>query len=142
MPQSQPRLARVSNLPQTPSFRLDGRRALVTGASRGLGLACASALADAGAHVTLVSRTYRDVDSAAQALREAGGSADAMQLDVSDLGAVSRQLDAIDGFDILVNNAGTNKPMPFVDVTHDVFDALCLLNLRAPFFVARRLPSV
>jgi NAD(P)-dependent dehydrogenase (short-subunit alcohol dehydrogenase family) len=64
------------SLPRTPSMRLDGRRALVTGAGRGLGRACAAALAEAGAHVTLVARTLDQIQALARAIRQAGGSAD------------------------------------------------------------------
>src|SRR5690606_29837877 len=62
-------------LPPSPSFRLDGRRALVTGAGRGIGLAAAAALADAGAAVTLVARTAAQIEAAAEAIRARGGQA-------------------------------------------------------------------
>ena len=75
-------------LTATPSFRLDGRRALVTGAGRGIGLAAASALADAGAHVTLASRTTREIEDAAEAIRARGQQAEALTLDVRDVDAV------------------------------------------------------
>ena len=90
-------------------MRLDGRRALVTGAGRGLGRACAAALAEAGAHVTLVARTLDQIQALARAIRQAGGSADAVKLDVTDLEAVARMVEAAKLFDILVNNAGTNR---------------------------------
>ena len=70
-------------LTATPSFRLDGKRALVTGAGRGIGLAAASALADAGAHVTLAARTTREVEDAAEAIRARGQQAEALTLDVT-----------------------------------------------------------
>ena len=75
-------------LPRTPSLRLDGKRALVTGAGRGLGLAAAAALGQAGAHVTLISRTPAEIEEAACAIREDGGSADTMVLDVMDLSLI------------------------------------------------------
>ena len=68
-----------------PSFRLDGKRALISGAGRGIGLAAASALADSGAHVTLLSRTATEVEEAAGAIRARGQSADTLVLDVTDL---------------------------------------------------------
>jgi len=73
------------DLPRTPSFRLDGRRALITGAGRGIGLAAASALADQGAHVTLVARSADEIEAAAAAIRAKGGQAAALALDVLDL---------------------------------------------------------
>jgi NAD(P)-dependent dehydrogenase (short-subunit alcohol dehydrogenase family) len=74
-------------LPKAPSFRLDGRRALVTGASRGLGLAMAAALAEAGADVMLLARSGEEVERAAEAIRARGDRAEALALDVTDTGA-------------------------------------------------------
>ena len=75
-------------LPLTPSFRLDDRRALVTGAGRGIGFTAAvAALADAGAHVTLIARSRDEIEAGVEAIRARGGSADAQALDVTDLGA-------------------------------------------------------
>jgi len=125
------------DLPRTPSFRLDGRRALITGAGRGIGLAAASALADQGAHVTLVARSADEIEAAAAAIRAKGGQAAALALDVLDLAATEAAISAAEPFDILVNNAGTNRPKPFTDVTVDDFDAVMGLNVRAAFFLAQ-----
>jgi NAD(P)-dependent dehydrogenase (short-subunit alcohol dehydrogenase family) len=124
-------------LPRTPSLRLDGKRALVTGAGRGLGLAAASALAEAGAHVTLAARTVDEIEGAASAIRARGGSADALPLDVTDLKVVERTLGTADSFDVFVNNAGTNRPKPFVEVSAADYDAVMDLNVRAAFFAAQ-----
>ena len=94
------------DLAKTPSFRLDGKRALVTGGGRGIGLAAASALAQAGAQVTLAARTRDEIESAAQAIVARGDKADALQLDVTDLDAVRRAITAAQPFDVMVNNAG------------------------------------
>ena len=67
------------------SFRLDGKRALVTGAGRGIGHGAAGALAEMGAAVTLVSRTGTEIEAAAAAIRDKGGVADCLVLDVTDL---------------------------------------------------------
>jgi NAD(P)-dependent dehydrogenase (short-subunit alcohol dehydrogenase family) len=124
-------------LPKTPSMRLDGRRALVTGAGRGIGLAAAAALADAGAHVVLVSRTFNEIDAAAAEIRANGGSAEPLVLDVTDLAAVQAAIQAADPFDVLVNNAGTNRPRSFLQVTREDYDTITELNQRAAFFVAQ-----
>ena len=124
-------------LPRTPSLRLDGRRALVTGAGRGIGLAAAAALAQAGAHVVLAARTGSEIEAAAAEIRAEGGSASAQVLDVTDTAAVRDAIAAQAPFDVLVNNAGTNRPRTFLDVTEDDYDAIALLNQRAAFFVAQ-----
>lgn len=124
-------------LPRTPSLRLDGQRALVTGAGRGIGLAAAAALAQAGAKVTLVARSLAEVEAAAAAICAKGGAAEARSLDVTDAAAVARLMAAEAPFDTLVNNAGINRPAPFTQVTEADFDAVMGLNVRAAFFVAQ-----
>jgi len=127
----------MSTLPQTPSFRLDGKRALVTGAGRGIGLAAAAALANAGAHVVCAARTLSEVEEVAAAIRAGGGSAEAWRMDVMDLDATRAAILGAPAFHILFNNAGTNRPKPFLDVTVDDFDAVMDLNVRAAYFVAQ-----
>jgi len=124
-------------LPRTPSLRLDGRRALITGAGRGIGVACAAALAQAGAHVVLVSRTMAEIAAVAAEIGAEGGSAEPLVLDVTDAAAVRAAIVAQAPFDVLVNNAGTNRPRSFLDVTEDDYDAITVLNERAAFFVAQ-----
>lgn len=127
----------MSELPKTPSFRLDGRRALVTGAGRGIGLAAAAALADAGAHVVLAARTRSELEEAKAAIEEAGGSAEVLVLDVMDDKAVRREIAARPAFHVLVNNAGINRPQPFIDFKIEDLDLLLDLNVRAAFLVAQ-----
>ncbi|MFC0205868.1 SDR family NAD(P)-dependent oxidoreductase [Novosphingobium soli] len=127
----------MTALPATPSLRLDGRRAVVTGAGRGIGLAAAAALAEAGAAVTLVARTAAEIEAAAAEIRTCGGVADAAVLDVADLDAVGAFFARAEPFHVLVNNAGTNRPKPVWDVTPEDYDAVVDLNLRSAFFVAQ-----
>ena len=125
------------HLPKTPSFRLDGRKALVTGAGRGIGLAAAAALADAGAHVTLCARSEGEIMAAAEAIRARGQQADALQLDVTDTAKVREEIAKRGPFQILFNNAGGNRPQTLLDVTEADYDAVTDLNVRAAVFVAQ-----
>ena len=93
-------------LPTTPSFRLDGRKALVTGASSGIGLGCAVALAEAGAHTVLAARRKPELDAAVEALRAQGHSAEAAVLDVADLDAMRALIAEHGPFDVLVRGGG------------------------------------
>ena len=121
----------------TPSFRLDGRRALVTGAGRGIGLAAACALAQAGAHVTLVARSTREVEAGCADIVGAGGQAQAGTLDVTDASAVASFVALHGPFDILVNNAGTNRPSLITEMSDADLDAVLDLNVKATMFVTR-----
>ncbi|GAD57365.1 SDR family NAD(P)-dependent oxidoreductase [Limimaricola cinnabarinus] len=120
-----------------PDFRLDGRRALVTGAGRGIGLAIAQAYAAAGAEVTLCARTAHEIKRAAQELRAAGFKAEFLALDVTDIAAFEMEIEARSPFDVFVNNAGTNRPKPLSKVTEADYDAVMGLNLKAAMFCAR-----
>ncbi|NCV87437.1 MAG: SDR family NAD(P)-dependent oxidoreductase, partial [Oxalobacteraceae bacterium] len=93
--------------PSLPSFRLDGKHALVVGAGRGLGAASAIALAEAGARVTVASRTVDELDEVASYIRQQGGSADYEQLDATNPDAVKACVQTLGPIDVLVNSAGT-----------------------------------
>lgn len=124
-------------LPQTPSSRLDGRRALVTGGGRGIGLAAAAALAQAGAHVVLAARTKSEIEAASEAIKANGGSAEPLVLDVTNAAAVRAAIAATAPFHVLVNNVGGNRPQPFLDFKAEDLDFLLDLNVRSAFIVAQ-----
>jgi len=125
------------NLPKTPSLRVDGRRALVTGASSGIGLGAAVALADAGAEVTLVARTREALDATCHAIRAASGKAEALAFDITDLAGMAAVVAERGPFDILVNSAGLARHAPALDTTAADYDAAMALNLRAAYFLTR-----
>lgn len=118
-------------------FRLDGKRALVTGAGRGIGLAIAQSLAAVGAHVTLAARTKTDIETASSQMNAAGLNTDAIAMDVTKIEAVQSFFEDREPFDVLVNNAGTNRPGPFLDMSIDDYDAVFDLNVRAVYFVSQ-----
>lgn len=124
-------------LPATPSFRLEGRRALVTGAGRGIGRAAAVALADAGAHVTLCARTASEIEEVAATIRRRGLDADVLALDVTDVALFRKAIEAHGAYAIFVNNAGTNRPNPLLEVSIEDFDVVMNLNVRAAYFAAQ-----
>lgn len=128
-------------LPQTPSFRLDGRRALVTGASSGIGLAAAAALAGAGAEVVLVARRQAELDALAAAIAAAGGRAQAVALDITDLAATAAMVAARGPFEVLLNAAGLARHAPSLATTAADYDAAMALNLRAAFFLTREVAA-
>ncbi|MBT8066323.1 MAG: SDR family oxidoreductase [Gammaproteobacteria bacterium] len=112
---------------------LDGQTALVTGAGRGIGRACAEGLADAGARVIAVARSEQDLD---EIRVHSTNRIETWSADVTDDAFIDR-VRAIDGLSILVNNAGGNRPQPFVEVDTDSLDFVVDLNVRAAFRVAQ-----
>ena len=127
----------IDELPKTPGFGLNGKRAVVTGAGRGIGLGAAAALAESGAEVTLVARTQSEIERAASSIESNGGSAKAAVLDVTNIDAVNEFFSSQPAFNVLVNNAGTNRPKPMQDVSENDYDAVLDLNLKSAFFVAQ-----
>lgn len=125
------------SLPTSPNFRLDGRRALVTGAGRGIGRGIAVALADAGAHVVVAARSGDEVSALADAIKERGGSASALSLDITDIEAATRDAATHGPFDVLVNNAGTNRPAELVETSEEDYDAVTDLNVKATIFLTK-----
>ena len=128
-------------LPETPSFRLDGKNALVTGASSGIGLACAVALAEAGAEVTAAARSEDKLAELVSAAREKGLNMQACTLDVSDLDGMAKTLDQLGRFDVLVNSAGMARHGPATQTDPADFDAVMALNLRGAYFLSQKIAN-
>ncbi len=124
-------------LPKTPSFRLDGKSALVAGGSRGIGLGCSMALAEAGADVLIVARSKDQVDDAASQICSAGYKARGLALDVTDQTGVRDVFKTSGPFDVLVNSAGIARHGSPFDTTQEDFDAVMNVNVRAAFFLAQ-----
>jgi NAD(P)-dependent dehydrogenase (short-subunit alcohol dehydrogenase family) len=112
---------------------LEGMSALVTGAGRGLGRACAQVLSHAGADIIAVARTGSEVEALASALP---GKVDAWAMDATG-DEILAAIEALPRLDVLVNNAGTNSPQPFTEVTDEVLDVMLNLNMRSAFRIAR-----
>jgi len=136
----------MPKLPQTPTFRLDGKSALVTGATSGIGLGCAAALAQAGANVTIAARNLGGLDKAKSEFLEDGFHIQTLQLDVSDVSSLEEKIEQLMPFDILINSAGTARHGPALDTEEADFDAVSDANVKGAYFlsktVAKKLISV
>ena len=123
---------------KAPNFNLAGKRALITGGSRGLGFYAAKALVQAGAHITLVARSKESLESAQEELKGAGYNCEILKLDITDSRAVDASLENNQPYQILVNNAGMNRPKNLADLKNEDIDAVLDLNVKAVFYVTRK----
>ncbi len=125
----------------TDGFRLDGRTALVTGASRGLGKAMAEALGEAGARVVLVSRTIEDLDRAADEFAAASYDVVTKAFDLSEVAGIAAWVadiwSEVGPVEIVVHSAGHQRRAGAVEVELDDWDRILTVNLTAPFFLSR-----
>ena len=118
-------------------MRLDGMKALITGASSGIGLGCAVALAEAGSHVVLSARNIGGLNDVVDAIQSKGLSAKAMMLDVTNTNSIRESIENQDPFDILVNSAGLGRHSPSKDTLVEDFDDVMNVNLRGAYFVTQ-----
>lgn len=123
-------------LPKTPSFRLDGKRALVAGASSGIGLGAAAALGEAGAHVILAARGEARLESSMADMRAVGHSVEALALDVCDVDAMREKVAALGAVDVLVNSAGLARHSAALDTEMADYDAVMDANVKGAYFLA------
>ncbi len=125
----------------TADFSLEGRRAVVTGASRGIGRTLAEGLARFGARVALLARSAEVLAEAQSAIEAAGGRAVVHVADVLDIAglrqAIERAAADLGGLDILVNNAGTEQVCPSLEVSEEIWDRILDTNLKGAFFAAQ-----
>jgi len=122
-------------------FSLEGKTAVVTGASKGIGRAVAIALAGAGADVAVTARSEKELAETADEIERLGRKALAVPMDLFRMEDIEKSADAIHGhfgkIDILVNNAGVNIAKPALEVTEEDWDRVLDLNLKSAFFMSR-----
>jgi len=126
---------------QSSLFDLTGKKAVVTGAGRGIGKAIAIGLAGAGAALGVISRTKREIEEVAEAIRPNGGIAEPYSADLADMEQIPKVVKELEhrlgGIDILVNNAGTNIPTDILDFTPEIWDRIINLNMKSLFFMSQ-----
>lgn len=123
------------DLPSTPSFRLDGRRALVAGGTSGIGLGAAVALAEANAQVSIIARSTERLEDVARAFKDKSWPLETISLDIADVDSVAQLIDGQAPFDIVVNSAGLARHSPATQTTQEDYDAVTNLNVRGAFFL-------
>lgn len=124
----------MTPLPKSPGFDLTGQRALVTGASSGIGAACAVALAEAGAHVVCAARRPEPLQHVVDAMAAQHMSAEALPLDQTDLDQLEQAFES--PYEIVINSAGLARHGPAVETAPADFDAVMDVNLRSAYFLS------
>ncbi|MBO9446337.1 SDR family oxidoreductase [Ruegeria sp. R14_0] len=127
----------MPQFPSTPSFQLSGKRALIAGASSGIGMACAVALAEHGAEVTLAARRIGALQDIADEMKARGWAANTLELDVSDVDKTAAAVAENGPFDILLNSAGLARHGKAVETATEDFDAVMDVNVRGAYFLTQ-----
>ena len=133
------RFGRLTLMPNLEVFSLEGKTALVAGASRGIGLAIAQQVARAGAVTILASRSVEALEQNAAQLRNRGYAAEARALDVADRDSVDRFVEAAPPIDILINVSGINNRKPFTDYSPEEYERIMNTNLHGIVYLTQRL---
>ena len=127
----------MKKFPKTPSFDLVGKKALVTGASSGIGLGCAIAFAEKGAEVTLASRNKKDLIDLDDYIKSQGLNSKILPLDITDVEQTSKIVSENGPFEIMLNSAGQARHSPAQDTTPNDFDSVMNVNLRGAYFLTQ-----
>ena len=131
----------MKKFPKTPSFDLTGKQALVTGASSGIGLGCAIALAEKGAEVTLAARNTKNLFDVNDYIISKGWKSKVLTLDITNVQETSRRIIDNGPFDILLNSAGQARHSPALETTVDDFDIVMNINLRGAYFLSQTIAN-
>ena len=127
----------MTGLPVIPSFKLTGKKALVVGASSGIGLASACALASEGASITLASRRSKNLEKISNEMSLKGWVSNCLEMDILDIESTKTLVRDNGPFDILVNSAGLARHSKMVDTTLEDFDDVMNVNLRGAYFLTQ-----
>jgi len=127
----------MNKFPKIPSFSLKGKRALVTGASSGIGLGCAIAFAEKGAFVTLSSRNKEALMEVNEYIHSQGWKSEILTMDISNVEETSEKISTLLPFDVLLNSAGQAKHSPALETSPEDFDAIININLRGAYFLSQ-----
>ena len=123
--------------PNMPSFKLHGKKALVTGASSGIGLGCAIAFAESGAEVTLASRNKKDLFEIHKYIKSQNWASKILPLDITNVEETAEMVSKNGPFDILLNSAGHARHSPSLNTIPGDFDAVMNVNLRGAYFLSQ-----
>ncbi|RKQ38460.1 SDR family NAD(P)-dependent oxidoreductase [Enterobacter sp. R1(2018)] len=126
------------SFPETPTFCLGGKQALVTGGSKGIGFAAAVALAKAGARVWIAARSRQVLTEAVNVAAAHDVLLHALELDITDDAQVARVIEELPPLDILVNSAGMARHAPFSEASMADYDAVMAVNVRATFYLSQQ----